>query len=219
MPNAPIVAPGICRFTIHGQYAGQEIANVLDIDIDSDAGTDRDNNIVDQAEIIVSAWVTHICPNLSNTYQADEVSWLDLNALDGSVGVTTTGTGPDFPQVGGVGGNPMPGSISYMVTKNVAAKRGARKGRMFLVGVPESVTSSLEPNLVLSATVIALNTALAQFLADVNQNGGAYGSHLKVLHTKNNGTPEDPIIIYNGQSEVTSLIASSKIHSQRRRLP
>jgi len=215
-----LIVPGIVRYAIKGEYAGQQIANIIDIDIDSIGIEARETNVQDQAEVLVSAWADHICPQLSSTYRANEIDWVDMNSASGSTGTQITGTGSDFPQVGGIAGTPMPGSVAYLIHKAIQSQRGARAGRMYLVGMAESDTAALTPNEILGARVTAMNTALASFLAAVNQDGGNYNSRIKVVHTKNNALPtEPPDIVYVSQSEVTSLTCDNRVRSQRRRLP
>jgi hypothetical protein len=221
---AALVAPGICRYTIEGTYAGNPVANVLDMHVDIVGSvTDRNTALADQAAIIISAWVDEILENLPSVYTADIIRWVDLNAADGAVGSATLGTGTDFPSSGTSVGDPMPGNVAVRVNKQISASRGQRQGRMYLPGITESQTSAGAPNAPSAAYIAALNTDLAAFLAAINQNAGTvppnYDSWLSVVHTENTASPGDPpVIVFDGFSHVTSLVCDGTLATQRRRL-
>lgn len=216
-----LIVPGVARYSIIGTYAGVNVANVLDIDLDTPGSTARADAVLDQAKVIVSAWADHICPLLSDEYSALSVKWVDMNSSDGTTGEVTEGTGSSFPQAGARGGNPMPGSVAFLIHKQINASRGSRSGRMFLAGVMESDTGDTTPNTIIPATIATMTTALEDFRNAVNQDGvlGDYSSDISVIHTKNTANPEDdPIIVYVSQSSVDALVPSTKIRTQRRRL-
>lgn len=219
---AGLVVPNVARYSVIGEFSGVPVANVIDMSIGTPAGSARDNNVLDQAEVILQNWVEHICPLLSNSYRANEVTWVDMHNASGTTGSITEGEGADFPQVGGVGGAPMPGSVAFLVRKNSTHRRGQRQGRMYLPGVAEASTPADGPNNVAAGVITAMNTALASFLSGISQSdgvlGGEYDSKMVTVHTRNNGTPSDPQIVFVDKSDVISLTVDGKVHSQRRRL-
>lgn len=220
----PLIAPDVCRFTVLGTYAGRNVANILDVFIDQTGSlTDRQEAIADQAAIIVSAWADEVCPVIVDNYSATEVRWLDLNDEDGSVGVTSTGTGTDFPAPGVSTAEPMPGNVSIRVNKQISASRGQRKGRMYLVGLGEDKTVNASPNTLIGSFVTDVNAAMASFKSAVEQSAGVtppnYDSQIVVLHTRIDRTdPEEPVLIYEGRSALTSFATDVTIGSMRRRL-
>lgn len=217
-----LIVPGVARFSVNGTYLGIPVANILDMHLDVGGLTSRGDACADQAHIIVSAWVNHVCQIMSNAYAANTVSWVDMNSADGSTGEVSDGTGSDFPQGGGSGGAQMPGMVSYLIHKQITASRGARQGRMFLTGVTEDHTPASDGNHVTGTWVTSINGFMGSFLSDINQESGVsgaiYDSDLVVVHTRNTGTPEDPIITYTGRSHVDALLCDTKLHSQRRRM-
>lgn len=217
---APLIVPGVCRFTVNGTYADRNVANIIDMHIDDGlAGPSRAEDIVDQAHIIVSAWVDHILGNISDRYRGLSVSWVDLSTEDGSTGEVTDGTGSDFPAFGGLAGQGMPGNVSWLVHKQLVAGRGSRAGRMYLAGVVESATDHDSPNVGMGSFVADINTGLDNFLDAINQDPGGYTSRMVVIHTKNTAPEgEDPEIELVGTSEVDALVCDVRLRTQRRRL-
>lgn len=219
-----LVAPGICRYSVIGTYAGRAVANIIDMHIDQTGSlSDRQDAVADQAAIIVSAWVDNILPRVANNYTAQSVRWVDLNDEDGSVGETSTGTGTDFPASGAGTTTPMPGNVAFRINRQISATRGQRKGRMYLVGVPESSTDDASPNSVISSDITGMNTAMAAFKSDVEQSAGVvppnYDSWITVVHTKRvEVSPGVFEIQYEGRSHVSALVCDPTLGSQRRRL-
>lgn len=218
---AGLIAPGIARYTVHGTYAGRNIANVLDFLITPGGGVDRADCVAHQAAVLVSAWADEIVENIVNNYTANSVSWVDLDSALGTVGETTIGTGTDFPVSGTGVDTAMPGNVAYRINKAIVAARGQRQGRMYLVGVPESSTSDAAPNTVDSTVRAALDVDLAAFLAVVSVAPGGSPdmfSELHVVHTRITDPGPPAVIEYEGSSPVTGLTTDATLASQRRRL-
>lgn len=220
---AALVAANVCRYTINGTYAGRPIANVLDMAIVDDVGSFRTDNILAQAQILVQAWIDHILENVSNNYAANSISWVDLNTEEGTVGSTTLGVTNNFPQNGGGADAPMPGNVAMRVNKSIAAQRGQRQGRMYLVGVPESNTEDATPNTLNAASIAAVNVDLALFLPQINVETAdpeEFVSTLVVVHTEDQSAPphDPPDIVVTGASIVNTLVVDATLSSQRRRL-
>lgn len=219
---AALVAPGVVRYTVHGTYATRPVANVLDFLLVPTAPATRAVDISELAEFVVQEWIDEILANLVDNYTATEISWVDLDTEDGTVGAATAGITANFPS-SGIGATPaMPGNVAYRVDKRVAAQRGQRQGRMYLVGVPESVTADATPNTVDAASIASINANLADFLDGVNLTAGetsGWQSTLVVVHTKNlTEPPAEPDIVFDGTSTVNTLTLDSMLGSQRRRL-
>lgn len=223
----PLVAPDVCRFSVIGTYAGRNVANIFDLFIDQTGSlTDRQEAIEDQAAIIVSAWADNISPLLVNNYSANEVRWLDLDSLTGSVGSTTTGTGTDFPSAGASTAQAAPGNVAIRVNRQIAASRGQRKGRLYLCGLGEDKTDDAAPNTIISSFITTVNAGMAQFKSDVEQNAGVtppnYDSQIVVLHTHvDKVDPDDPdtwVLVYDGRSAVSEFSCDATLGSMRRRL-
>lgn len=221
---APMIVPGVCRYTINGTYADLPVANVLDMHISGESlGTSREDAIADQGAIIISAWVDHVLGNIVDRYRALSCSWVDMDAADGSTGEITNGTGSDFPHFGGLTSQGQPGNVAWLVHKQLTAARGSRAGRMYLAGVSEAATDHDSPNVGLGTFVADINTGLAAFLSAINQESGvgtpSYDSELVVVHTHNSvPKPGKPVPEYVGRSHVDHLVCDVKLKTQRRRL-
>jgi hypothetical protein len=222
----PFIVPQVCRYTIHGLFQGRQVANIIDMQIDTTGSTTtRADAIFDQCGILLNQWHTDILPLLSILYTAQNVSWVDLNSDSGTVGSRNVSGGHTWPTAGGDSLSPMPAQVAVLVRKNIDSIRGARKGRLYLAGVTEPETSSTVPNIVDPTVITTLNTKLATFLTAVNQTAGAleYTSKMAVTQIltyaplepgqKPPGSPATGTHHF-----VKSLVADNLLATQRRRL-
>lgn len=218
---AGIIAPGVCRYTVVGTFAGRPVANVLDYLIVSDVPAARGVNVAEMASVLVQGWIDNILENVDAHYTAQEVTYVDLDSVDGTVGSTTLGTSTNLPQAGTQVGDALPGNVAVRVNKNIAAVRGQRQGRMYLPGLVEASTDPATPNSPNAGYIAALNADLAAFINETNIDAGdpqAWQSTLVVVHTVNQGTPQAPDIVFNGTSVVNTMTVDPILGSQRRRL-
>lgn len=211
---AQIIAPGVCRYTINGLFVGRPVANIIDMQIDTTASVvSRADAVEAQAGILINEWSDHILPLVSNDYQANSVSWVDLNSSSGSVGARSTTSQETWPQTGAGAGATMPGNVALRVNKNIVASRGQRQGRMYLAGAGEGDNTDANPNAVAGAAQTAINDALESFLGNINQSDAdpdAYVSRMVVIHTLDGE--------FTNYSEVNGLVVDPVLGSQRRRL-
>jgi hypothetical protein len=207
----PIVAPGVCRFTLHGTVNARPWAAVFDMDIDSDILGDRNINIRDQAQVFLNEWIDHIRQGCSVSTQLTSVSWVDLDSLDGTTGERADATAPRvMPGVGVISGDAAPGNAAVLAIKTTDGGRGTRGGRTYWAGVAESHTTL---NALTSAALTTWNSTTEDFLAGVNQDhDGAfdYDSRMQVLHA--------PGGVFESMAEVTDYSPVSLLATQRRRL-
>lgn len=212
-----LVAPSIVRFTINGTYLGRPTANVLDVLIvDELAPEDRAQGAENYAEYLRGQWTDHVLPLLSSSYSAESVTFVDLDSETGATGRARNEVSPVWPRAGGISGVPYAGSVALLVTKGGNARRGQRQGRWFLPGLSEA---NVTGNTVDADMVAAVNVELAEMLEALSAGEGLpfEGALPVVVHTKNVGTPTDPVIEYEGHSTITSLTAQGRVASQRRR--
>lgn len=212
---APIVANGVARYTVNGTFAGRPVANIIDMDIETTGSVvDRAAAVAAQAGIVINEWCDHVLPLVVDDYVFTSVSWVDLDSLNGSTGERTSTDQETLPQAGSSTGAPLPGNVAARVNKATVAQRGQRQGRMYLVGVPESVTPSGEPNSIDAATAESWSDSLNSMLGNLNQSEGdigtEYTSEMVVVHTSEGE--------YESQSVVQSLTVERLLGSQRRRL-
>lgn len=212
----PLVAGGVCRYAMNGSYSGQEVVNILDMHLDSEAGSGgRDGPCFDQAGILINQWSGDVMAHLSSGYTFESVSWIDLDSDEGSVGERTTTDTVSLPVSGAGSWEAHPGNVALRINKNTVARRGQRQGRMYLVGYAEAGTSQAQPNMVTPSTLASLATTLESFLDNINQEEGVlspdeYTSELVVVHTK--------LGQFTNFSVVDSLTADPYLGSQVRRL-
>lgn len=210
---AALIAPGICRYTVHGTFNGREVANIVDQRIDT-TGTvlDRDEQVQAIAGDILNNWSDHVLPLLTSQYTATEVSWVDLNAADGSTGERSSTDGSTWPQAGGSTDPAAQGNVAYRINKVGTARRGQRAGRMYLCGVGESANNTANANQVNPTVASDVSDAMQEFLEGINDDDPLGGSdhEMVVIHVVNE--------VYQGWSAVQALECDSVFGSQRRRL-
>lgn len=221
----PLVVPGVCQYTINGTYGDRPVANVLAYQIDTTGTpTERANALNAMAGIIINQWTTLILAILNSAYTAQNVSWIDLNAADGNIGSRTSSGGNTWPKAGSAVNATMPGNVAILVRKNVGAKRGARKGRIFVPGVDETMTQNPANNTLYSANLAQLVTAFNSFLTTTNQTSvpDNYTSKMNVIHVLTRDTPKKPGRLgapLTGEGlVVSSLTVDQRLATQRRRL-
>lgn len=215
-----LIAPGICRFTINATFAGRNVANVLDMQVDTTGGTTpRSEAVSDIAGDILNNWSDHVIPRLVDDYVAQDVSWVDLDSAGGTTGSRSVTSTTTWPEAGPSVSAPLPGNVSVLVKKQVTGARGKRSGRMYLVGFSEGTTADTSANTIDSATRTTLDSYWALFLAGINDAEGPtldVQRQLVVLHTRIPSVGADPE--YNGYSAVSSLTTDETLATQRRRL-
>ena len=224
--STPLIVPLGVRYTLHGTYAGRNIANVLDFGLDvTGSTTPRDAAIDDFSRIIIDKWVLEVMQPLANLYSFNSISWVDLNTASGAVGSRTSTLANTLPKLGQQATSAMPGNVAFLVKKSLTAQRGARNGRMFLVGVPEIVTDVTNSNAVTSGNVTSINGHLATFLSGVNITmSGSTGSTTKlmVVHVTSRAAPVPPATVGAPLTgillPVNSLTVDGVLATQRRRL-
>ena len=218
-----IIAPGIARFTVNQSFAGQPVANIIDMRIDTTGSLDgRLEACTECARDILSNWNDHIRISQADDLTCLSVSWVDLDEPDGSTGEVTSGGGDTWPAVGGGGSAPFSANVAVLVTKVLEnSTRNRRNGRMYLCGGAETWTTAGAPNQVDAATRATLNANLATFLGDVNNGGDPFEASwsMCVVHTKRvEVEPGVFEVVFDGSTDVGSLAVQPLLATQRRRL-
>lgn len=210
---AAIVAPNIVRYTINASYAGQAVANVFDYRIVGGGGLgDRNEWIWEQAGDIINNWDDHIVSRLASPYIARSVSWVDLNSLDGEVGVRSQTSDTTWPKAGGNGAQAFPGNVALRLDKQQSGGRRARNGRTYLVGLPEVGQGNPTNNEWDGGILTEFTDAMNTFLTDTNSQEGPDTREVDmvVVHTVDG--------VYQSHSNVTGFAGRANVASQRRRL-
>jgi hypothetical protein len=213
------VVPGVCRFTINQTYGGRNVANVIDMDIDSESPSTREECIEDQADVLWNQWCDDILPNMTDGIGIASVTWVDLDTSSGSVGeVTTTGSNP-APQTGGATGTGWGPAMAVLVRKVITQGRGRKNGRMYLTGYNESLTQDGDPGALEASSVPILQGDVDAFKGNIEQDTGVdppfYSSHWVVTHVLTRDEDEHPL---TGDSrQISNLIVEQTLATQRRR--
>lgn len=222
----PFVVPNICRFALNQRLDGRDVVNVLDYQIDTTGSTmDRVDAIREQAELIIDRWVLNIRPWVVNDLTLESVSYVDLNAADGTTGSVESSPTNTLPLSGEGIADPMPSNVSALITKQVTSARGRRNGRMFQAGIGEDRTAPESVNVIRQADLDGINVHLADFLAGTNNDGAPsteYDSHMSVVHVITRGPSPSPGVpgppLTGGYNHVESLVMQGRLATQRRRL-
>lgn len=211
-----LVAPGVVRFAINGTFAGtRPWTNIWDVDMLAPIGESRELACLAYANEIVPVWDGSIAQSISEQVVMTDITWVDLDSETGSTGAisTTGGAGTEGDQTGPV----LPANVAVLATKQAASARGSRNGRMYIPGLPESDADGLD----ISAGALAtLNDRLDAFLTALTDPASVQpvAAQPVVLHTRNIGTPSNPNIVYAGHDPILTLVAQSRLATQRRRL-
>lgn len=211
---APLIAPGVARFTVVGRLQGEDCMNIFDVDIDTGApGSTRGEECFATAGDILNNWSDHLIPNLVAQYTAVEVRWVDLNSATGTTGSRSSTSDTTWPETGGYTGvNPASNNVYYKVRKNLSGgNRQSRRGVTRLGGVAENATQDGDGNRVKPAIVSDLNAAFEQFKDGINGSPGTAIRNLCVVHTVNRQ--------YVGKDDISTFQVLDTVGTIRRRMP
>jgi hypothetical protein len=160
----------------------------------------------------------HLVRNFSAFYKFNGMDWLDLDSETGRTGFLLPKA--TLPVAGGDVGAPLPPAASPLVTKVVAAQRGARNGRMFLP--PYAEGSVNEHGVILAADVTVWQTRVDAFFNGIEDDViGGIQQHPVVSTVLTRGPSPAPGIpgppLTGEGRRVTSFRYQNVIATQRRR--
>lgn len=209
-----LVTPRIARFAVVQSFNGQDVINILDVDINTTSSvTSREEACFAVCGDILNNWNDHILPAQVNGLQAIEVRWVDLNSLDGSTGARSSTSAETWPANGGLTGAPLPNNVTIRIRKNLqGSTRVTRRGEVRLAGGEEAYTGpdgiTLTP-----ATVSGLNDRWEDFKDGINGTRvvEGYEVNLAQVHTVN----EEAV----GHSIISTFEVVPVVGTQRRRMP
>ena len=210
---AALIAPRCVRYTVSGNYGETTWANILDFRLTANDGIPRAQAIQEHAEVVVNAWESELSVYQSQECFIRSISWVDLDSENGSTGAIPY-------NIPGNDSNPcLPANVAVLIKKLApGGGRQARNGRLYLVGCNED---AVEENRLAGTFQGALNNDLDQFLAFVSETQGAdfpnYSASMTVIHQRNQGTPQNPDYVYNGDDFVNEMQVDPIIATQRRR--
>lgn len=212
-----LIAPDVVRFSLNGVYLGRPLVNVLDMVVHQmPTGLTRSEAIADVANHIVNVWVEELLPILNADYSLNSISYIDLDREDGLTGERASSNEYELPRAGGLTQAGYSSAVALLVTKVTASRRGQRSGRWFLCppGEPD-----ITGNIVSSAYIGAMNAALSDMVERLTETGvlPELNYFPTVIHQRNVGTASNPEYEYTGNTQITNLIASNRVSTQRRR--
>lgn len=222
----PLIVPTVCRYTMHALYSNRPCDNVLDFHIDTTGSTvSRTDACTGLAIVLLDKWWQYICSVLTNDYTFQSVSWVDLNSATGPVGQISTTPTNSLPKAGTSGSNGLTGNVAILITKQTATVRGARSGRIYLPGLPETATANGAPNVIAGTSVGPIQTAATAFYNATKLTGGGpttYDATMQVTHILTYDPPVPPHTHKKpatGEGHgVTALVVNTTLATQRRRL-
>ena len=208
-----LVVPDVCRFSVHQSLGGQEVVNIIDMQVDTTGSeVSRSEALFDVAGDILNNWNDHILGGQINDLQAVSVDWIDLNSENGPTGSRSTTSANQWPKAGSdAGSSIMPGMVALRIDKQTAGGRGTKKGRMYLAGVHEDATPSADSQRWDPGYTSGWTGRVTDLLEGINDQdlGGiplAVSRQMVVVHAK-----------LGTYSEVTGLSANPYIATQVRR--
>jgi hypothetical protein len=215
-----LIVPGVVRFNINQSMGGRVVVNIIDMFMETTGSTaDRAGAINDQAGVLINQWRGDLQSTSDDSLVFNSVSWVDLDSAGGSVGSRVQSGAITLP-LGGTGvGDPIPPNTAMLVTKQINGGRLRRNGRMYMAGQRESVTEPTNGGLFTTAWVTTVNTALANFLGNINQTVTGvftYTSAMSVVSITGRDADGNPTT--GVHSVVTALVAQRLAATQRRRL-
>lgn len=208
---AALVWPNIVRYSIEHFLQGQDVVNVLDLEVPGEG--DRETSAYIVAGHILDAWSDTIMPGVSERLQAQRVSWVDLNSSAGSTGSRSVTADNTWPLSGSVTSGDLPNNVALIGRKRIAGKtRQQREGSIRIAGLPKNNVENNAGIYLTSAALAGWNDTFATFLGLVNNpETGDLGQQVGVLHTVAR--------VATGFSPVASITADGTVGTQRRRMP
>lgn len=213
-----LIANGVVRFSLNGTAAGEVTwANIWDVWMGGVADADRPARCQTYAGLLMEWWESNIALSLTDDIILTSVAWVDLDSADGSTGLVTDGPNTSPPYTGALAQIPSPVNSAMLVTKVGASQRGSRNGRMYLLGFPEVEAGNTTLG---TSYAEVLQERLDTFLSQTTDPAEIpeEGINPCIVHTRNEGTPENPNIVYAGMSFITGLTLQTRLATQRRRL-
>lgn len=209
---AAIVLPDIVRYSVNQRLGSRPVVNIIDMYLDdADTPLTRDEAIVDLAGNIIEQWNEHVLPLLSDDLEFQSVSWVDLDTADGSVGSITSNGTQNLPAYGGQTAQTMPGMVTARIIKNTTGGRRARRGRMYLSGIPEAYTDDPAVNTISAAA----RSAIQDGMDDLQSGLTATAEPLFALYKP--VVVHDPADAAPSYTDLTGYSVDPVVGAQRRR--
>lgn len=209
---AGIVIGGAVRYAVHQVLAGRPVVNIVDMHLDIVASfQQRASEIETLAGDLLNNWSDHVLALQCDKISATEITWVDLNSENGSVGSRSSTDANTWPMVGQQPSSvPFPGMVACRVIKHTSGGRKERKGRMYLAGFDEGKTGE-DANRLLPAVITDVNREMGEFLDGMSDDilGTTSEHYPVVLHTPKEGDPS--------ATRITGYSCDPLLGTQRRR--
>lgn len=208
-----LIVDGVVRFSVIAEQAGQEIVNVVDVDVHTGIGETREEAAERLCGRLLNCWHDFVLTDLSAQQTALEVRWIDLNSEDGSTGGRSSTSEHTWPAVGGNSAPAFPNNVVLRLRKNLAnSSRITRRGELRLCGLTEDATAGAG-NQLIEAYITGWTTNMEDFLEEMNSEDGLFETQHEVVQVHNR-RGEDPT-----KSKVLSFTPIGTVGTQRRRMP
>lgn len=208
-----LIVDGVVRFSVIAEQEGQEIVNVIDVDVHTGIGETRAEAAERLCGRLLNCWHEYVLADLSARQSAQEVRWIDLNSEDGSTGGRSSTSEHTWPAVGGNNAAAFPNNVVLRLRKNLEnSSRVTRRGELRLCGLTEDATAG-SGNTLIAEYITGWTQNMEDFLEEFNSEGGVGETQHEVcqVHQRRG---EDPT-----KSKVLSMTPIGTVGTQRRRMP
>ncbi len=201
-----VPAPGVVECVVSGTYFGQPWVNVFHIDKGSGAG---EPTVADVTQRAFDAHFSNLRDVASTAVNWVQASGRELSSQFGQVAIVAAPAG----SAGGQVGQGMPANVALLAQKLTGFAGKGSRGRMYLVGVPESAVDE-GTGLLVAGFQALFQTSLNGFLADTSGTIDLQPIELAVVSTVLGGADRVTAQV----RPVTSLVASPFVATMRERL-
>lgn len=211
---ATVYANNVVEIAVIQTYAGRPAVNVWHMEATEEWWP---ASITDIVRDFANNWQDHVLSMQTPSTTLERFEYRSLDIGNGDVGTLAPDSGK--PTVGSFGSNGAPPNVAYLIKKNTDNRpRGARDGRMFLVGVEETV---VDPAGIVDATNLnALQGLIDDFYNGISDTGvftndGRFPVVLET--TPASRAPGTQPVTVNSR-RITSLTVDRMVSTQRDRL-
>jgi hypothetical protein len=205
-----VPVPGVIELVIKQRMGDNRMFNVIHVGNNDFPDTIP---VIDYAASVLAAWTNRVMPRISNKVQLVEVTARDLGPEEGDQVVlpATNVFGADISQV-------EPAQVAMLVQKITALGGRARRGRLYLAGIPDAALEG-EQGVIVANWLADTQLAFDSFLSDIQAIGGTSDTQMFVV-SRFLGTDAggNPIPRAQGiKTAITRLLCASSVATQRDR--
>lgn len=215
-----LIVPNVARYSVNGRYLGngRATSTIIDLEITNVVNDSRANAVREGALLVLLSWDVTIRGVQVDEWQAQSVSFVDMDSQNGATGIESSN---GWPVNGGVAGEAVAFNTGVLVRKNLlGGDRSRRAGRWTLPGVPEAAVAS--GYTLQGANLGQWQTEVEDFLNAVNGlmswNGASAAADVAMCVTHITGRDAEGNPVAGDYRLVESLEVQPILATQRRRL-